>query len=147
VDDDVVHKLEREASASGDVNIVATPVDGLVTVHDELLLQLNVHVAVEDYPERLRLNDAIAKRPFFRVNHVAVAVIRDNIYLSVFATNGILAETKGAISQRLPILGPTWITPPAVVHRVSTSASTKNSPHRRIRASQQTMLHLTTRLY
>lgn len=106
VNDYVVHELKREASASGNVNIAATAVDGLVTVHDELLLQLNIHVAAEDYPERLAPNGAIAKRPLLRVNDIVVAVVCNNIYLPISATDGVLAEANGATSERLPIVGP-----------------------------------------
>ena len=106
VNDDVVHELKREASTSRNVNIVATAVDGLVTVHDELFLQSNVHVAAEDDPKRLASNDSIAKSPFFWVNDIVITVICDNIYLSVLTTDGILAKAKSAVSQRLPVVGP-----------------------------------------
>lgn len=45
VDDDIVHVLNGDARATRDVHIGAPPVDGLEAVHDELVLQLDVHVA------------------------------------------------------------------------------------------------------
>lgn len=60
VNDDVVHILKRKARSSSDVHIVAAAIERLVTVHDELFLELDVHVAIEHNPERLRLDDAIA---------------------------------------------------------------------------------------
>jgi hypothetical protein len=72
VDDDVADELDGEASTVSNVDLVPTPVDGLVAVHDELLLQSNGHVGVEDDPEWLILDDGIAKSSGFRIDGVVI---------------------------------------------------------------------------
>jgi len=106
VNDDVVHVLNRKTRSSGDVDIVTTAVESLETVHDELLLELYVHVAAEHNPQRLGPNDAIAKCPFSGINHIVVAVIGHNVYFTVFTTDGVLAKAKCAFCELLPILVP-----------------------------------------
>lgn len=106
VNNNVVNILNSKARSSSDVHIVTTTVESLVTVHDELLLEFNVHVAAEHDPERLGLNDAIAKCTFFGVNNIVIAFIGNNVDFSIFTPDGILAKAKGAIRELLPIFGP-----------------------------------------
>jgi len=97
VDDDVADELQRETGASGDVHVVAATVERLEAVHDELLLQLDVHVAAEDDPKRLLLNDAVAERAGLGVDHVVVAVVGHHVNLPVSTSDSVLAEAQRAI--------------------------------------------------
>lgn len=106
VNNNVVHILNSKASSSCDVHVVTTAVESLVTVHDELLLEFYIHIAAEHNPERLGLNDAIAKRPFFGINNIVITVIGDDVYFSVLSTDSIFAKAKGAVCELLPIIGP-----------------------------------------
>lgn len=137
VDNNVVDELKREASTTSNVHIVATSVEGLVTVHDELLLQFDVHVAAEDDPERLVLDDPVAKRPFFGIDDVVVTVVGDDVDFTISSADSVFAEADGATRKRLPIVGPVRIAPPAVVNRVTITAPAKSSPGRIGAAKQQ----------
>lgn len=72
VDDDVLHKLNRDASTVGDADVGTAGVDGLVTSHYELLRQPDDHAAGEDDPQRLLLDDGVPERPRLRVHEVVV---------------------------------------------------------------------------
>lgn len=128
MDDNVVHKLQCEASPPGDVNVVAPAVDGLEAVHDELLLELNVHVAGEGDPQRLTLDDCIAECSHLRVHHIVVGLVGHHVNLSVLPSDGVLAEPYGAVCESLPVLLPVSVASPAVVHRVAFPASPEGSP-------------------
>jgi hypothetical protein len=127
VDDDVVDVLDGNGSASGDVDVDATAVDGLEAVHDELVLQLDVHVAGEYDPERLILQCAIAERSRCGVDDVVVAVICHDVDFPILAADGVLPEPHSAVCKPLPVRPPMRIAPPAIVNRVACSASREHS--------------------
>ena len=128
VDDDVAHVLQRDAAAASDVHVRTPPVDRLVAVDNELVLEANVHVSREDDPQRPVLEGAIAERPRRRVDHVVVAVIGHHIDRSILAADRVLAESNRAIRKRLPILPPVRIASPAVVDGVALAAPGQQSP-------------------
>jgi hypothetical protein len=60
MNDDVCHILNGDTGATlTNVNVDATSIDRLETVHDQLFLQPDDHVSLEDDPERLCLNHTI----------------------------------------------------------------------------------------
>jgi hypothetical protein len=128
VDDDVAHELRRDAGAARDVHVGAAPVERLVAVHEELLLELDVHVAREHDPQRLALDDPEPQRPGRRIHHVLVAVVRHHVNPPVLPPLRVLAEPHRAIRQTLPVRPPLRITPPAVVNRVARPAPAQPSP-------------------
>jgi hypothetical protein len=52
MDDHVRDELESQASSSGDVDVEASAIDGLEAGHDQLILELDVHVLCEVDPRR-----------------------------------------------------------------------------------------------
>ena len=52
MDDHVGDELESQASSSGDVDVEASAIDGLEAGHDQLILELDVHVPCKAYPQR-----------------------------------------------------------------------------------------------
>lgn len=115
---DVGHELDGDARPAGNVDAGAAAVEGLEGVHDQLLLQLDRHVALEDDPERLVLDDRVAERPGLGVDGVVVARVGDHVDLAVAAPDGVLAEPDGAVGEALAVLLPVGVAPPAVVDRV-----------------------------
>lgn len=59
MNDDAMHILHSQASTAGDMDVVASTIDGLVTVDHEFLFERDHHVAGEDDPERLLLQNAV----------------------------------------------------------------------------------------
>lgn len=137
MDYDVGHVLNGNAGPAGDVDVGSSAVDCLERVHHQLLLQLDGHVAFEDDPQRLVLDDGVPESPRFRVYWV-VARVGDHVDFAVSASNGVLSEPNCAVRQPLPVLLPFRVAPPAIVDRVSAAARKKTqTPSRRIDAPAQ----------
>ena len=98
VDNDIGHKLYCDASAIGDVYIDPASINGLKTVHDEFLFQLNHHVPFEYDPKRFLLNDSMTKSPWLRVHRIVVAWISDNVETTITTTDSIPAEPNATFS-------------------------------------------------
>lgn len=92
VDDHVLHELDGDAGAVGDVDGGAAAVDGLVARHDQLLVQPDHHAALEDDPQRLQLDHGVAEGPRLRVHHVVVGVVGDHVDLPAFPALGVAPE-------------------------------------------------------
>lgn len=60
VNNDIAYELQSNASATHNVHICPTPIESLVAVKDELLRELDEHVAGEDNPQRFSLDDSIS---------------------------------------------------------------------------------------
>lgn len=118
MDDDVLHKLHRDASTLGNVNIDTSSINGLVAVHDELLLEGDEHASSKDDPQRAVTRDRVAERAGFRVHHIIVGGIGDHVEWSTFASNGVSTEALDAICELLAIVGPIGVTPPTPVDGV-----------------------------
>lgn len=65
------------------------------------------------------MDDAVPESSRSWVDGVMVRRIGDNIDLTAFAAEGILAEPDAAIGEALPVFGPVGIAFPAVVDWVS----------------------------
>jgi len=127
MNDHIANKLERETPSSSDVDVVSPSVEGLVAVHDELLLELDVHVSAEDDPERLRSDDGVAESARLGVDHVGVAVVGDDVDVAVAAADGVFAEAERAVGEGLAVLVPLFVAAPAVVHGVAAAAAAQSS--------------------
>lgn len=103
---DVIHKLNFEPSSTREVNIGSPAINGLVRGHNELVLQLDFHVAVKNNPQRLALQDAVAERAFFGVHHVVITVVGHDIDVASLPSSSVFAKSDGAISQRLAVSVP-----------------------------------------
>ena len=119
MDYNIGDKLNGNTTPIGNMNIDSSAINGLETVHDQLLLELNRHVLLEHNPERLLLNDSMAEGAWSGVNRVIIPGVRDDIEAAVTAPNGITAETNTAISETLPIEVPARVAAPAVVDGIS----------------------------
>ncbi|GLT88826.1 hypothetical protein SLE2022_068350 [Rubroshorea leprosula] len=93
VDDDVGHILKRQTTIPCDVDVSATTVKGLVTVEDELVLQLYDHVSAENDPERFVLDDGVAEGTRGGVYRVAVRRISHDIDPAPFSAQRTTSET------------------------------------------------------
>lgn len=93
VDDYVADELDGDPGAVGDVDADAAAVDGLVALHDQLLLEDDEHVALEDDPQRLLLNHGMAQGSRPRVHQVVVRRVRHHVEGAVLATGGFIAES------------------------------------------------------
>uniref|UniRef100_A0A5K1CVU7 Uncharacterized protein n=1 Tax=Nymphaea colorata TaxID=210225 RepID=A0A5K1CVU7_9MAGN len=122
VDDDVGHVLNGNARAVGDVDVCPAAVDGLVAVHDELLLEDDDHVALEHDPEWLVLDDGVAKGPRPRVHGVIVGRVGHDVDAAVTATNGFATKPDAAVGEPLAVVGPVRVATPAVVDGIARAA-------------------------
>ena len=122
MDDDIRNELDRDACAVSNVHIDSTSIYGLEAVHDQLLLQRDDHVALEDDPQRLVLDDSVAQGARPRVDRVVVASVCDHIVAAVAATNGIATEANPAVREALAVPLPVGVAAPAVVDGVASSA-------------------------
>ena len=57
----VRHKLYRNAAIVGNVGIVASSIDCLEAIHDELFFELDEHVTLKYDPQRPVLNDGVVE--------------------------------------------------------------------------------------
>uniref|UniRef100_A0A452YC05 Uncharacterized protein n=1 Tax=Aegilops tauschii subsp. strangulata TaxID=200361 RepID=A0A452YC05_AEGTS len=123
VDDHVGHVLQRDARAAGDVHVRAAPVDGLVAVHQQLLVEADGHVRGEHDPQRALLDGGVPERAGRRVHGVAVRGVGHNVERPALAAQRVAAEPDAAVRQPLPVLPPVRPgAPPAVVDRVASHA-------------------------
>lgn len=72
MDDDVPHELDRDSGTVRDLNSRSAPVDGLVALHDQLLLEHDQHSAAEYDPQWLLLDHGVAEGPWSRVLYVLI---------------------------------------------------------------------------
>ncbi len=128
VHDDVGNELDRQASTSCYVYVRASSVQGLETVHDQLLFQLDQHVLLEDDPQRLVLYGAPPQCPWSWVHDVVVAVVCNDVDLSVLSSYCVSPESDCTICQALSVARPVWVAPPAVVDWVASSTARQHSP-------------------
>ena len=118
MDDDVGDELNGDARTVGDMNIVTATIYSLETVHDQLLLEGDDHVALEDDPERYILDDSVAESARLRVDRVVVAGVVDHVESTVTPADGVATEPDSAVREPLSILVPVRVAPPAVINRV-----------------------------
>lgn len=118
---DICNKLDCDACSISNVNIDSAAINGLEAVHDELLLQLYHHVSLEHNPERLVLDDSVAKSTGSGVNRIIITRVSDNIEATITTTNGISAKTNAAVCKTLAVFLPVWITTPAVINWIASS--------------------------
>ncbi|KAK3406272.1 hypothetical protein EUGRSUZ_K02439 [Eucalyptus grandis] len=120
----------RDASATGDVDVHAAAVEGLVAVEDELLRQPDQHVGREDDPQRLLLDNRVPQRARLWAHGVVVRRVGDDVYVAVLAAQRVLAEPDGAVGEPLPVVGPVRVALPAVVDWVAGQARGLVALHR-----------------
>lgn len=60
MNDDIGDKLDSDASTISYMDINTTTINGLETVHDQLLFQLYHHIPLEHNPQRLFLDNRMA---------------------------------------------------------------------------------------
>lgn len=118
MNDHILHKLQRNLSSLFDVNVGTTSVYGLVACHQQLLGQLDGHAMREGDPQWLLLDDSVAEGPGFRVAHVVIRGVGDNIEPAVLAAGGALAKAEGAVSKALTVFLPIGVASPAAVNGV-----------------------------
>ncbi|MFS8031994.1 hypothetical protein Hanom_Chr17g01552421 [Helianthus anomalus] len=95
-----------------------TAVYGLVASEKELALELDVHVAGENDPKWLRLEDRVAQGARSRVNHIFVGWIGNDVDFATFPTNGVVTEALTTASYLLAVVCPFGVTSPAFVDQV-----------------------------
>jgi len=122
VDDDVCHKLNRDASSISYVDIDSTPINCFEAVHYEFFLQLDHHVTLEHNPERLVLDNSMTKSARLGVDRVIITGVCNNIESTILATNGISAKTNTTVCKPLAVLVPIGVTTPAVINGISCTA-------------------------
>lgn len=124
VDDHVGHVLQRDArAAAADVHARAPPVDGLVAVHQQLLVQADGHVRREHDPQRAFLDGGVPERAGDRVHGVAVRRVRHHVHRTALAAQRVAPEPDAAVRKPLPVLPPVRPrAPPAVVDWVARQA-------------------------
>ena len=103
MDDNVLNKLDLQPRPAGQVHVGAAAVDRLVRCQNELVLELDLHVAAECDPQRPILQNAVAERAIFRVDDVVVAVVGDGVDATVLATRGVFPKPDCAVRQGLAI--------------------------------------------
>lgn len=111
--------VDGDARPVGDVDADAAAVDGFMRVHHELVFQANDHVAFEDDPEWLVLDDSVAESARSGVDRVIVARVGHSVYSAVSAADCVLAKADSAVGQALAVGFPIGIAPPAVVDGVT----------------------------
>ncbi|CAH9137570.1 unnamed protein product [Cuscuta epithymum] len=121
VDDDVGDREECDAAHAGDVHVRAAAVDGLVTVDEELVPELDFHVGRECDPEFFLSSHPVPESARFWISGVGVVRrVFDHIDLSAFPARRIFPEPNAALRQLLPVVLPAHVgSSPAVVDRVS----------------------------
>lgn len=115
----VRNELNGNARTIGNVHVSPTSIYGLEAVHDQLLLELDHHVALEDDPERFVLDHSVAEGTGSWVHGVVVRGVSDDVEAAVAAPNGVAAEPDAAVGEALAVEVPRWVTPPAVVDGVA----------------------------
>nr|ACL53931.1 unknown [Zea mays] len=121
VQDHVLHVLQRDLREH-DVHLRAPPVDRLVVVHDQLLPQLDHHVAREHDPQRPVLDHGVPQRALPRDDHLVVARVPHHVQLAGRAADGPVAEPARALRQPLPVRRPVGAAAPAPVDGVGRHA-------------------------
>ncbi len=97
VHNDIRDVLQRQACATCDVHVSTPAVQGFEAVHDELLLERDHHVACEDDPQRLGLNDAPTKSAVLGVGDSVVAAVGDHVDFAIASSDGVLAVPDRAV--------------------------------------------------
>ena len=119
MNDDVANILKSEASTISDVNVMATAINGLVAIHDELLTEFDGHVRGEGNPKGLVLDDGMAQSSRLRVNGVIIRGVSDHVESAILAANRVTAESNSALCQLLPVGLPVRVASPAIIDGVS----------------------------
>lgn len=97
VDDDIAYVLPCDAATTHNVDIGSTAIKGLAAVEDELLGELDEHVAREHNPERLSLYHSISQSAWPWIHSIIIRRVCDNIILTTFASKSILAKPNCTI--------------------------------------------------
>ena len=121
MDDDVGDKLDSDASTVGYMDISTTTINGLETVHNQLLFQLYHHISLEHNPQRLILDNRMAKSSWFGVNNVFISGVSDNVEASITTTNSVASKTDPTIGEAFAVLMPVTVTTPTVIDWVTGS--------------------------
>lgn len=122
VDDDVGHVLNSDATAAGDVDVGATPIDRFEAIDDEFMLEPNGHILGEDDPKGLKLDHGVAEGARSWVRRIGIGRVGYDVDLAAFAADGIAAEADAAVGESLPVRRPIWVAAPAIVDGVSGEA-------------------------
>ncbi|KAH7834175.1 hypothetical protein Vadar_013431 [Vaccinium darrowii] len=115
----VCNELNGDAPSFGNVHVSPTFIYGLEVVHDQLLLELDHHVALEDDPERFILDHGVAEGTESRVHGIVVGGVGDDVEVAVVVPDGVVAEPNAAIGEKLAVEVPRWVALPAVVDGVA----------------------------
>ena len=118
VNDDVCHILYGDTGAVSNVDVGASSIDCLETVHNELFLELDDHISLEDDPERFCLNHSMTQSAIGRI-HCIITGIRNDIKLAVFASNGVTAKSNAAIRQPFSVALPIGVAAPTVIDGIT----------------------------
>ena len=117
VDYNMAHLLDRDARPIGNLNLGPPPINRLVAVQLELVLERDHHVTTENYPEWFGLDHAVPERAGLRVDRF-VRRVGDGVDCAVLASQSGLAEPHGAVGELSAARRPSGIEPPACVDRV-----------------------------
>ena len=99
MNDDVIHILYCNASSVGNMDFGSSTVNSLVAVHEQLLLQLNIHIFLENDPERLRLDDSMAQSAESRIDWVVIIRISNCVNLAILTSNGVFCQIRWHTQQ------------------------------------------------
>ncbi|RWW07948.1 hypothetical protein GW17_00028641, partial [Ensete ventricosum] len=114
---------EGDAGAAGDVDHRAAAVDGLEAVHQQLLIEVDGHVAGKGDPQGALLDDAVPERAQGRAHRVPVRRVCHHVDRPALPAHGVPPEPDAAVRQALPVLPPVRArAPPAVIDGVARQA-------------------------
>ncbi|ERN09135.1 hypothetical protein AMTR_s00014p00175360 [Amborella trichopoda] len=97
-DDHMANTLDGDAGTICNVDACSTPINGLITVHDELILKCDDHVMTKYYPQRFSLDDTVAQRAGLGVDRV-IRGVGHSIYTAIAASKCATTEAYAAVSK------------------------------------------------
>lgn len=94
-------------------------IDRLKAVHNEFLLERDLHVVFKGDPEGHVLDDGVSKCSRARIHGIIVPGVCHNVQLPVAATYRVAAKANATVSELFSVDMPIGVAPPAVVDRVA----------------------------
>lgn len=124
VDDDIVDILDCDPGPVVDVHLVAAAVDGLVAAHDQLLIEPDHHAPGKYDPQRLILDDGMAKGPLSRRHKVVVGGVVHDVESPRLPAGGVPPEAQPTVGESLAVALPVLPASPTSVDGVGCMACT-----------------------
>lgn len=119
VNNNIAYILQSNAATTRNVNISPTPIKGFIAIKNEFLGQFNEHVSGKHNPKGLRLYHSISESSWPWIDSIIIRGVSHYIIFTVLATHCVLPEPNSAIRQPLAIVGPVWVTLPAIIYGVT----------------------------